>query len=95
MPAPPIDIIAEASELEMAALDEKDELFLAAARIVVENDQGSTSLLQRRLKVGYSRAARILDQLEQARVVGPPEGTKPRQVLISLDELEPLESEPL
>ncbi|HYN19962.1 MAG TPA: DNA translocase FtsK, partial [Thermoanaerobaculia bacterium] len=89
--APQIDIIAEASELEMAALDERDELFLAAARVVVEHDQGSTSLLQRRLKVGYSRAARILDQLEQAGIVGPPDGTKPRDVLITLDELEPLE----
>jgi S-DNA-T family DNA segregation ATPase FtsK/SpoIIIE len=89
--APQVDIIAEASELEMAALDERDELFLAAARVVVEHDQGSTSLLQRRLKVGYSRAARILDQLEQAGIVGPPDGTKPRDVLITLDELEPLE----
>ena len=89
--APQVDIIAEASELEMAALEEKDELFVAAARVVVEHDQGSTSLLQRRLKVGYSRAARILDQLESAGVVGPPEGTKPRDVLITLDDLEPLE----
>jgi len=91
--APPIDIIAEASELEIAALDEHDELFLAAARIVVEHDQGSTSLLQRRLKVGYSRAARILDQLEQAGIVGPPDGTKPREVRITLSELEAREGE--
>ncbi len=90
--APPIDIIAKASELEMAVLDERDELFLAAARVVIDHDQGSTSLLQRRLKIGYSRAARILDQLERARVVGRPEGTKPRQVLITLEELEHLEA---
>lgn len=89
--APPIDIIAEASELEMAALDERDELFLAAARIVVDYEQGSTSLLQRRLKVGYSRAARILDQLERANIVGPPDGTKPRRVLVTAEDLEPLE----
>lgn len=89
--APPVDIIAEASEFELAALDERDELFLAAARVVVESDQGSTSLLQRRLKVGYSRAARILDQLEEAKIVGPPDGTKPREVLVTLDELQPLE----
>ncbi|HKY60108.1 MAG TPA: DNA translocase FtsK, partial [Gemmatimonadota bacterium] len=86
--APPVDIIAEASEFEMAALDERDELFGAAARVVIEHDQGSTSLLQRRLKVGYSRAARILDQLERDHIVGPPDGTKPREVLISLEELE-------
>ncbi|MBA3584673.1 MAG: DNA translocase FtsK, partial [Gemmatimonadetes bacterium] len=89
--APPVDIIAEASEFELAALDERDELFLAAARVVVESDQGSTSLLQRRLKVGYSRAARILDQLEEAKIVGPPDGTKPREVLVTLAELQPLE----
>lgn len=89
--APPVDIIAEASEIELAALDERDSLFLAAARVVVEGDQGSTSLLQRRLKVGYSRAARILDQLEQAGVVGPPDGTKPREVRIGILELDALE----
>ncbi|HET9582052.1 MAG TPA: DNA translocase FtsK 4TM domain-containing protein [Gemmatimonadota bacterium] len=90
--APPVDIIAEASELEMAVLDERDELFLAAARVVIEHDQGSTSLLQRRLKVGYSRAARILDQLERAHIVGPPDGTKPRAVLITSEELDHLEA---
>jgi len=91
--APPVDIIAEVSELETAALDERDELFFAAARVVVEHDQGSTSLLQRRLKVGYSRAARILDQLERSGVVGPPDGTKPREVRIGMDDLEALERE--
>ncbi len=90
--APPVDIIAEVSELEIAALDERDELFLAAARVVVDHDQGSTSLLQRRLRVGYSRAARILDQLERANIVGPPDGTKPRDVLITSSDLETLES---
>jgi S-DNA-T family DNA segregation ATPase FtsK/SpoIIIE len=88
--APPVDIIAEASELEMTALDERDELFAAAARVVVDHDQGSTSLLQRRLKVGYSRAARILDQLERAGIVGPPDGTKPREVRITPDDLDRL-----
>jgi S-DNA-T family DNA segregation ATPase FtsK/SpoIIIE len=90
--APPVDIIAEASELEIAALDERDELFFAAARVVVDHDQGSTSLLQRRLRVGYSRAARILDQLERANIVGPPDGTKPREVLITSADLETLEA---
>ena len=93
--APPVDIIAEASELEIAALDERDELFFAAARVVVDHDQGSTSLLQRRLRVGYSRAARILDQLERANIVGPPDGTKPRDVLITSDDLETLEASSL
>ncbi|HJR54083.1 MAG TPA: DNA translocase FtsK, partial [Gemmatimonadota bacterium] len=93
--APPVDIIAEASELEIAALDERDELFFAAARVVVDHDQGSTSLLQRRLRVGYSRAARILDQLERANIVGPPDGTKPRDVLITVNDLETLEASSL
>ncbi|CAN5873639.1 hypothetical protein BH20GEM1_BH20GEM1_07150 [soil metagenome] len=93
--APPVDIIAEASELEIAALDERDELFFAAAKVVVDHDQGSTSLLQRRLRVGYSRAARILDQLERANIVGPPDGTKPRQVLITSADLETLETSSL
>ncbi|HYO46618.1 MAG TPA: DNA translocase FtsK 4TM domain-containing protein [Gemmatimonadota bacterium] len=93
--APPVDIIAEVSELEIAALDERDELFFAAARVVVDHDQGSTSLLQRRLRVGYSRAARILDQLERANIVGPPEGTKPRDVLITSADLETLEARSL
>lgn len=61
---------------------EVDELFDEAVRIVCEYDRASASLLQRRLSVGYARAARILDQLEQAGVVGPQDGSKPREVLI-------------
>jgi len=92
--APPVDIIAEASELEIAALDERDELFMAAAKVVVDADQGSTSLLQRRLRVGYSRAARILDQLEESGIVGPPDGTRPRDVLIGPGDLDDIEGLP-
>jgi S-DNA-T family DNA segregation ATPase FtsK/SpoIIIE len=55
---------------------------------VIQHQQGSTSLLQRRLKIGYGRAARIVDQLENAGVVGPPEGSKPRDVLITLQDLD-------
>ncbi len=62
--------------------DDKDELFEEAARIVVMHQQGSTSLLQRRLKLGYNRAGRIIDQLEKAGIVGPFEGSKAREVLI-------------
>ena len=63
-------------------LDEIDEFFEDAARIVVQHQQGSTSLLQRRLKLGYNRAGRIIDQLEEAGIVGPSEGSKARSVLI-------------
>jgi S-DNA-T family DNA segregation ATPase FtsK/SpoIIIE len=64
-------------------LDELDPLFEDAARIVVQHQQGSTSLLQRRLKLGYNRAGRIIDQLEKAGVVGPFEGSKARAVRFS------------
>ena len=62
---------------------EKDPMFEDAARIIVQHQQGSASLLQRRLKLGYNRAGRIVDQLEAAGVIGPFEGSKARQVLIS------------
>ena len=67
---------------------ERDKLFREAAEIVVQHQQGSTSLLQRRLKVGYGRAARIIDQLHAAGVLGPPDGSKPRDVLVGLEELD-------
>jgi DNA segregation ATPase FtsK/SpoIIIE, S-DNA-T family len=56
--------------------------------VVINQQQGSTSLLQRRLKVGYGRAARIIDQLHDAGVLGPPDGSKPREVRVGLDELD-------
>jgi S-DNA-T family DNA segregation ATPase FtsK/SpoIIIE len=61
---------------------DNDALFDDAREIVLRYRQGSTSLLQRKLHIGYARAARLLDQLEQARIVGPPDGSKPREVLI-------------
>ena len=63
--------------------DEADELLDAAIEIVVESGQASVSMLQRRLKLGYSRAARVVDQMEERGIVGAFEGSKPRQVLIS------------
>ncbi|NBG65962.1 FtsK/SpoIIIE family DNA translocase [Acidiluteibacter ferrifornacis] len=63
-------------------LADRDALFEDAARIIVQHQQGSASLLQRRLKLGYNRAGRIVDQLEAAGIIGPFEGSKARQVLI-------------
>ncbi|MBK9098755.1 MAG: DNA translocase FtsK [bacterium] len=63
-----------------------DPMFEEAARVIVRHQQGSVSLLQRKLKLGYSRAARIVDQLEDAGIVGPNDGSKARQVLIENDE---------
>lgn len=62
--------------------DGKDQLFEDALRLICQHDKASASLLQRRLSVGYARAARILDQLEEAGVIGPGEGSKPRDVLV-------------
>lgn len=63
-------------------LSKRDSYFEEAARLVVLHQQGSTSLIQRKLSIGYNRAGRIIDQLEAARIVGPFEGSKARQVLI-------------
>ncbi len=77
--------------LGMRDPDARDALFYKAARLVVRTNQGSVSLLQRRLKVGYARAARLIDQLEMGGVVGPYDGSKAREVLVDelyIDELE-------
>jgi S-DNA-T family DNA segregation ATPase FtsK/SpoIIIE len=80
----------EAAERHEVPVDQRDELFEDAARIVITHQQGSVSLLQRRLKVGYSRAARLIDFLEEAGIVGPFEGSKARQVLVDETFLEHL-----
>ncbi len=66
-------------------LDDVDDMLDDAARLVVQNQHGSTSMIQRRLKLGYNRAGRIMDQLEHLGVVGPNEGSKPREVLFHDD----------
>jgi DNA segregation ATPase FtsK/SpoIIIE, S-DNA-T family len=62
-------------------LNDLDDMLEDAARLVVQNQHGSTSMIQRRLKLGYNRAGRIMDQLEALGIVGPNEGSKPREVL--------------
>jgi S-DNA-T family DNA segregation ATPase FtsK/SpoIIIE len=64
---------------------EKDELYEMARQLVLDTGQASTSLLQRRLRLGYGRAARLLDLMEQEGLVGPPQGSRPREVLVSRD----------
>jgi len=75
---------------QMFADGDRDELFEEAARIIVSIGQGSTSLLQRRMKIGYARAGRLMDELERAGFVGPPDGSKAREVLVKPDELDEL-----
>jgi S-DNA-T family DNA segregation ATPase FtsK/SpoIIIE len=64
---------------------EYDPLFEEAARIIVQHQQGSTSLIQRRLKLGYNRAGRLVDQMEAAGIVGPNLGSKAREVYVSTE----------
>ena len=72
----------ESKDMEDFDPSERDELFEDAARVIVATQQGSTSLLQRKLKLGYNRAGRIIDQLEAAGIVGPFEGSKAREVKV-------------
>lgn len=74
----------EMENREFSMLD-RDPLFEDAARLIVQNQVGSTSLIQRRMKLGYNRAGRLMDQLEAAGVVGPTSGSKPRDVLIKTE----------
>jgi S-DNA-T family DNA segregation ATPase FtsK/SpoIIIE len=71
----------EKAELHAGAY-EKDELYDDAVRIIMESNQASVSILQRRLRLGYTRAARIIDAMEQEGMIGPFEGSKPRKILV-------------
>ena len=77
------EIIEKRNDLE----DPKDPLFEEALRNILLNEQASISFLQRKLKVGYSRAARIVDQMEESGILGPHEGSKPRKILMSPEEI--------
>jgi S-DNA-T family DNA segregation ATPase FtsK/SpoIIIE len=73
--------------------DGRDAYFKEAGQIIVDKEKASIGMLQRYLKVGFNRAARIMDQLQEAGVVGPEEGTKPRKVLMTPEEFESYISE--
>ena len=88
---PPVKYIEEVTTMPVSSWkktgattgdDGRDELFTEAVKVVCQYDRASASLLQRRLSIGYARAARVLDQLEEAGIVGPGEGSKPRDVLV-------------
>jgi S-DNA-T family DNA segregation ATPase FtsK/SpoIIIE len=79
-------IYAKKKSKDQNLLSDMDPMLIDAARVIINHQQGSVSLLQRKLKLGYGRAARIVDQLEELGVVGPPEGSKAREVLIETEE---------
>ncbi len=85
-----IEGISKEGANTMGGQAEMDELFVRALETIVEYDQASTSMLQRRLRIGYARAARLIDQLEEHGYVSPMDGSKGRQVLITKDELRAL-----
>lgn len=79
---------AKTSEAASAAANEQDDYFVEAGRFIIEKDKASIGMLQRVYKIGFNRAARIMDQLAESGVVGPEEGTKPRKILMSAEEYE-------
>jgi S-DNA-T family DNA segregation ATPase FtsK/SpoIIIE len=79
---------AEPDEDDLVPAGKRDPEFRRAAEVCIQHQLGSTSLLQRRLGIGYGRAARIIDQLHAAGVLGPPNGSKPREILVGLDDLD-------
>lgn len=81
--------------IDTAPQDERDVYFSDAAKLLIEKDKASVSMLQRYFKIGFNRAARIMDQLEEAGVVGAEEGTKPRKILMSPEEFAQYEEEVL
>ena len=68
--------------------DDRDTYFIEAGKLIIEKEKASIGMLQRMFKIGFNRAARIMDQLCDAGVVGPEEGTKPRKVLMSMEEFQ-------
>ncbi len=78
----------EDGDAEPGEPGERDALFREAAEVCIQHQGGSTSLLQRKLRIGYGRAARIIDQLHEAGILGPPDGSKPREVQIGLSQLD-------
>lgn len=90
------DIFAKTSESQSNALDQDNAdtaVYEEARRLVIESGKASTSLLQRRLRLGYARAARLIDMLEERGIVGPADGAKPRDVLISMETENALQAE--
>lgn len=82
------DLVPEVEEESTDGNEMLDELYDQAVQVILEAKQASVSLLQRRMRIGYTRAARLIDQMEARSIVGPYEGSKPREVLITLDQFQ-------
>ena len=87
------EIIQTISKTTNIKNDDVDEFLEDAIAFVVQSGQGSSSMLQRKYKIGFNRAARLIDSMEERGIVGPSEGSKPRKVLITMEELSKLEGE--
>ena len=87
------NIMDTISKVNMEKSSDEDELLSEAIEFVVESGQGSASMLQRKFKIGFNRAARLIDSMEERGIVGPNEGSKPRKVLMSKQDLQNLEGE--
>lgn len=87
------NIMDTISKINMEKSSDEDELLSEAIEFVVESGQGSASMLQRKFKIGFNRAARLIDSMEERGIVGPNEGSKPRKVLMSKQDLQNLEGE--
>ena len=84
---------AQEQRLAFAKRFEKDELFDEAVKVILQTKQASVSMLQRRLGLGYTRAARLIDMMEEEGIVGPYRGSKPREILVDKDNLDQETSE--
>lgn len=87
------EIMDTISKASISKTSDEDDLLSEAIEFVVESGQGSSSMLQRKFKIGFNRAARLIDSMEERGIVGPSEGSKPRKVLISKQDLQNLEGE--
>jgi DNA segregation ATPase FtsK/SpoIIIE, S-DNA-T family len=79
---------------EAVEVEDRDDLFDEAVRFVVQSGQGSTSMLQRRFRIGFSRAGRLIDMMEREGIIGPADGSKPREILVAADYFQEVDSWP-
>jgi len=79
-------VLKKQSSAASGRIEEKDELYDEAVKLVIETDQASVSILQRRMRLGYTRAARLIDAMEQSGIIGPYCGSKPREILVNREQ---------